>query len=136
MELRHINYPHEDLMPGIIRQRCFVEALGCKNTDHMTMIHLFLEILCKELNMVPMSTPMLQRVPILSQLGNNPDDYGVTASQTWMESGVMIHTWPTHGFVDINIETCKAFDPGKVGELVEEYFGTDQVQVTNFQVGI
>jgi len=134
MKVVNLHYPHKDLVPSIVRQRCIVEAAGCKqDIDDMNSIHHFLEHLCLVLNMVPMSAPMVLRVPILRQHGNNPDDYGVSAVQIWMESGVTMHTWPELGFIDINVETCKPFNPAKIGELVNAFFDATDVQITNIQ---
>jgi S-adenosylmethionine decarboxylase len=132
MKIVNLTYPHDNLAPHVTRQRCFIEASGCKaSMDDMNVLHYFMEHLCKKLDMTPMSAPIIQRVPVLQPLGNNSGDYGVSATQIWLESGVTVHTWPEYGFIDINIETCKPFDPGGAGELVALFFQTKDVQVTN-----
>jgi len=131
VELIEIEYPFPNLAPRVCRQRALVEASGCEGIDRFNFIHIFLELLCTTLEMKPMSAPMLMRVPVLHQMGSNPDDYGISACQIWLESGVTIHAWPDHGFLMCNVETCKPFDVHALSNLVEEYFNAECVQVTN-----
>lgn len=124
-------YPHQDLVPSVCRQRAIIEASGCLELDRFNFLHIFFELLCQELNMQPLTAPQFSRVPVLKPLGNNPDDYGISGFQMWLESGVMLHAWPLHGFMTLLVDTCKPFDFRKLGELVAEYFQATEVQVTN-----
>ena len=124
-------YPHQDLVPSVCRQRSIVEASGCLELDRFNFLHIFFELLCKELDMKPLTAPQLCRVPVLSSLGNNPDDYGISGFQMWLESGVMLHAWPLFGFMTLLVDTCKPFDCQRLGQLVMEYFSATEVQVTN-----
>lgn len=129
-----LTYPHQDLVPSVCRQRAIIEASGCLELDRFNFLHIFFELLCQELKMKPLTAPQFSRVPVFESLGGNPEDYGISGFQMWLESGVMMHAWPLHGFMTLLVDTCKSFDFNKLGELVAEYFGAAEVQVTNIGI--
>ena len=48
---------------------------------------------------------------------------GVQVYQPLFESWLMISTWPAHGFVRINLSSCKPFDAHNVGEFLQAQIG-------------
>lgn len=110
-----------DLAPHIHRQRLVLEGL----TDApMTaeVIGDYLRNLAPELDMVPLTEPVLHRSAT----------YGWAGWIHWETSGCHVYAWDEAGFFSVDIYTCKAFDPQDAARFTAETFGSHTLEMKSF----
>ena len=70
-----------------------------------------------EIRMTKISEPF-----VLRYTGEKPEDWGVTGFVIIAESHISVHTFPDHGYVWVDIFSCKAFEAdGAVDRIVETF---------------
>lgn len=97
------------------------------NADSLTdldKVFDFLNNLPERIGMTKISQPH-----VFKYSGLKPGDWGVTGVVILAESHCSVHTFPDrHGFVTIDIYSCKDFDAAAVITIIEEYFGPQQYE--------
>ena len=59
--------------------------------------------------------------------GVKPEDWGISGVVLIAESHISIHTFPNKGYINIDVFSCKAFDPDLAVEYMKEQFGISLV---------
>ncbi len=59
--------------------------------------------------------------------GVNPEDWGISGVVLIAESHISIHTFPNKGYINIDVFSCKAFDPDLAVDYMKEQFGISLV---------
>jgi S-adenosylmethionine decarboxylase len=71
-----------------------------------------------EIGMTKISEPF-----VFQYSGVKPEDWGVTGFVIIAESHISVHTFPDHGYVWVDIFSCKEFEAPTALEKVVEAFG-------------
>lgn len=112
--------------------KVFVKASGCERwtLESAEVVRGFMRDVTELCEMRPLGDPVVYQVgpqgPITSKV-----DVGVTALQGWMESACVAHTYPEHGLLHLDADSCKAFRIGQVVEFTKAVFGAKTVRVTD-----
>lgn len=61
---------------------------------------------------------------------------GATGFILLEESHISIHTWPEKNYVAIDVFSCKAFDIGKINNLIKDFFETETIETKVINRGI
>jgi hypothetical protein len=93
---------------------------GWRVKGHLGMEALlyFSTALINLVGMVPDGAPDIRVYPNNGRGGN-----GIQIYQPLFESWLIISTWPDHGFVRVNLSSCKPFDFVEVGKYLVEKVG-------------
>ena len=65
-----------------------------------------------------------------------PEDWGISGFVIIAESHISVHTFPTRGYINIDIFSCKEFDPAPSLEEVKATFSLPQVKVWTLERGL
>ena len=68
--------------------------------------------------------------------GPVPEDWGVSGFVLIAESHISVHTFPDRRYINVDIFSCKEFDPTASLSDVEETFGLPRVRVWTMERGI
>ena len=68
--------------------------------------------------------------------GSVPEDWGVSGFVLIAESHISVHTFPARRYINIDIFSCKEFDPTSSLRDVEETFSLPQVRVWTLERGV
>ena len=68
--------------------------------------------------------------------GKVPEDWGVSGFVLIAESHISVHTFPDRGYINIDIFSCKEFDPAASLEDVKATFSLPEVRVWTLERGI
>ena len=68
--------------------------------------------------------------------GKHPQDWGVSGFVLIAESHISIHTFPDRGYVNIDIFSCRDFDPKASLRDVELAFSLPEVRVWTLERGV
>ena len=70
-----------------------------------------------EINMTKISEPF-----VLNYSGEKPEDWGITGFVIIAESHISVHTFPEHGYVWVDIFSCKEFEAdGATGRIIKDF---------------
>ena len=96
-----------------------------------TLVRKLLNTYPGEINMTKISEPF-----VFEYSGVKPEDWGVTGFVIIAESHISVHTFPEHGYVWVDIFSCKEFEaPGAVDKIVET-FGLSHVTENILERGL
>ncbi len=87
-----------------------------KLQDEKFILHI-LETYPEKIGMVKISSPY-----VLRYMGKNPKEWGLSGFVLIAESHISIHTFPEYSFVNIDVFSCKDFEPERVVEDIKNYF--------------
>lgn len=112
------------------RQRTIIEAISPKvKTASVDVFYEFCEQMTKALKMSLVVPPIIVKFPIeLKDTATNTirqstsQDFGISATLIWAESGMQIHTWAEHNLITVDIFSCKAYDSSSAIEVFERFF--------------
>ena len=90
-----------------------------------------LDRLPDDIGMTKISTPHVQRY-----VGDKPQDWGVSGFVLIAESHIAVHTFPDHGYVWIDVFSCKGFDAAPAIEFAREAFELGDVQTRVVERGL
>ena len=68
--------------------------------------------------------------------GQTPEDWGVSGFVLIAESHISVHTFPERGYINIDIFSCKEFDPTASLRDVKEVFSLPEVRVWTMERGL
>ncbi len=96
------------------------------------------DLIYKFLDDYPSSIGMTKIVPpqVYTYHGQKPEDWGVSGFVIIAESHISIHTFPDRGYVNIDIFSCKEFDPSLSIEDVKAVFSLPDVNVWTLERGL
>lgn len=82
-----------------------------------TLVRELLDTFPGEINMTKISEPF-----VFEYSGIKPEDWGVTGFVIIAESHISVHTFPDHGYVWVDIFSCKEFEaPGALDKIVSTF---------------
>ncbi len=86
----------------------------------------------------PATLGMTKMIPpqVYTYRGRVPEDWGVSGFVLIAESHISVHTFPDRGYVNIDIFSCKEFDPSSSLRDVERTFDLPQVKVWTMERGV
>ena len=87
-----------------------------------SLVRSLLDTYPAEINMTKISEPF-----VLEYTGEKPEDWGVTGFVIIAESHISVHTFPDHGYVWVDIFSCKAFEADGAVDRIVETFGLTHV---------
>lgn len=96
------------------------------------------DLIYRFLDEYPSSIGMTKIVPpqVYTYHGQKPEDWGVSGFVIIAESHISIHTFPDRGYVNIDIFSCKEFDPSSSIEDVKAVFSLPDVNVWTLERGL
>jgi S-adenosylmethionine decarboxylase len=86
------------------------------------LVRSLLDVYPGEINMTKISEPL-----VLRYTGEKPEDWGVTGFVIIAESHISVHTFPDHGYVWVDIFSCKEFEADGAVDRIVETFGLTHV---------
>ena len=86
------------------------------------LVHSLLDSFPGEIGMTKISEPH-----VIRYVGQKPEDWGVTGFVIIAESHISVHTFPDHGYVWVDVFSCKEFEAPEALEIVTEAFGLTHV---------
>jgi S-adenosylmethionine decarboxylase len=95
------------------------------------LIYNFLDVYPAEIGMTKIVPPQ-----VYTYHGQTPEDWGVSGFVIIAESHISIHTFPDRGYVNIDIFSCKDFDPASSLDDVKATFSIPEVKVWNLERGL
>ncbi len=105
-----------DLAPSIHRQRLVVEGTVAEPIDAASICR-YLSALSEVTDMTVLNDPVTHQ----------SDRYGWAGWIHWETSGAHFYAWDDPLFFSVDLYTCKAFDPERVVEFTQEFFGSDKI---------
>ena len=57
-----------------------------------------------------------------------PDEFGLSGFVIIFESHIAFHTWPEHGYVSMDIYSCKEFDEHRAIQFLKEVWKTEEIK--------
>jgi S-adenosylmethionine decarboxylase len=87
-----------------------------------SLVHSLLDTLPGEINMTKISEPFT-----MCYTGVKPEDWGVTGFVIIAESHISVHTFPEHGYVWVDIFSCKEFEAPEAMDRIVDAFGLTHV---------
>ena len=83
------------------------------------------------IGMVKISPPYVSKY-----VGSKPEDWGVSGFVLIAESHISIHTFPERSYINIDVFSCKDFDPEQAIRDFTEYFGLKEARSYILQRGL
>ena len=74
------------------------------------------------INMTKISEPF-----VLRYVGEKPEDWGVTGFVIIAESHIAVHTFPDHGYVWVDVFSCKEFEAADAADRIIKAFELSHV---------
>ena len=96
------------------------------------------DLLQRFLDEYPDSLGMTKIVPpqVYTYHGQTPEDWGLSGFVLIAESHISVHTFPDRGYINIDIFSCREFDPDASLRDVEETFALPHVRVWTLERGL
>jgi S-adenosylmethionine decarboxylase len=88
------------------------------------LVRAFLDTCPTEIGMTKIAPPHVCRY-----VGSKPRDWGISGFVLIAESHISVHTFPEHGYLWVDIFSCKSFDAAQAIEDVRERFLLSEWQV-------
>jgi len=102
-----------------------VEAIGYKNEASLSECSRFISRLIHTLGVREI---MRQQVEVTNQILDAKP--GVTISVIFLESNLVLHTWPEEKFAELQVSSCKTFHSSMVRRAFEEFFNPIEIYET------
>lgn len=112
--------------PEIYRQRLVIEGYFSVPTLDESMVERWLTQLTKQLEMQPLSAPVIFSPNQVSEL-----HHGIGGFQPWAESGCSLYTWSEKNLFTLDIYSCKPFRNSTVIDFVRDTLNTHQLHWRN-----
>lgn len=96
------------------------------------------ELVYGVLDEYPASIQMTKIMPpyVFRYVGVKPEDWGISGFVLIAESHISIHTFPEKGYVNVDIFSCKTFDPDQAKQYIQEKLGLEVVEVRVIERGL
>jgi S-adenosylmethionine decarboxylase len=96
-----------------------------------SLVRSLLDIYPAAINMTKISEPF-----VLRYVGDKPEDWGVTGFVIIAESHISVHTFPEHGYVWVDVFSCKDFETDGATDKIIHAFGLTHVKVNKLPRGL
>ena len=96
------------------------------------------DLVYRFLDEYPDAIGMTKMIPpqVYTYRGRTPEDWGLSGFVLIAESHISVHTFPDRRYVNIDVFSCKEFDPTSSLRDVEETFSLPQVRVWTLERGV
>jgi S-adenosylmethionine decarboxylase len=90
------------------------------------------------LDQCPSAIGMTKIAPpyVCRYVGEKPEDWGVSGFVLIAESHIAVHTFPNHGYVWVDVFSCKSFDATVAIDDIKERFQLQDSQVRTLPRGL
>lgn len=105
----------------ITLQRLILEGKGCRYKSLSTCDE-FLRVM---INTLAVTEVMRQQIEVKSPIAGKP---GITISIVFLESHLVMHTFPEESLVELNLSSCKSFDRTKLVKVFKYFFEPQSVE--------
>src|SRR3990172_5324831 len=97
-----------------------------------------LELIFGFLDSYPAEIGMTKIMPpyVFRYVGIKHEDWGISGFVLIAESHISIHTFPERAYVNVDIFSCKAFDPDLAVEEIKSKLGLDKVKAHVLERGL
>ena len=99
--------------------------------SHESLVRALLDRYPEEIGMTRIAPPHVCRY-----VGRKPKDWGLSGFVLIAESHISIHTFPEHGYVWVDIFSCKGFDARRLVDDVQEQFQLEEVRTQVLSRGL
>ena len=99
--------------------------------NDVDLVRRFLDEYPDNLGMTKMIPPQ-----VYTYRGQKPEDWGLSGFVLIAESHISVHTFPERGYINIDVFSCREFDPAASRRDVEETFALRQVRVWIMERGL
>jgi S-adenosylmethionine decarboxylase len=96
-----------------------------------SLVRSLLDIYPAAINMTKISEPL-----VLRYVGEKAQDWGVTGFVIIAESHISVHTFPEHGYVWVDVFSCKDFETDGATDKIIEAFDLTHVTVNKLPRGL
>lgn len=113
------------LRKGVGPMHLIIDGYGGSAQKMQDVQHIYqlLDRYPSQIGMVKLSPPQVARY-----MGSKPEDWGVSGFVLIAESHISIHTFPERCYINIDIFSCKEFDPEQAIKEFQQQFGLDEVR--------
>ena len=96
------------------------------------------DLIFRFLDEYPASIGMTKIIPpqVYTYRGQTPEDWGVSGFVLIAESHISVHTFPDRRYINIDIFSCREFDPTASLEQVKSTFSLPDVKVWTLERGL
>ena len=96
------------------------------------------DLIYRFLDEYPSAIGMTKMIPpqVYTYHGQKAEDWGVSGFVLIAESHISMHTFPDRGYVNIDIFSCKEFDPESSLGVVRSTFSLPEVKVWTLERGL
>jgi S-adenosylmethionine decarboxylase len=96
------------------------------------------EVVLRFLDRFPDDIGVTKIVPptVVTYRGPTPEDWGVSGFVIIAESHISVHTFPARRFINVDIFSCKEFEPGQALQRVQDTFGLLEVNTWTLERGL
>ena len=96
------------------------------------------DLICRFLDEYPSRIGMSKMIPpqVYTYRGQTPEDWGLSGFVLIAESHISVHTFPDRRYVNIDVFSCKEFDPESALGDVKETFSLPEVRVWTLERGV
>lgn len=84
-----------------------------------------------DIGMTPIAPPYVTRY-----VGSKPEDWGISGFVLIAESHIALHTFPDHGYVWLDIFSCKAFEADPAIDVIRRQFELQDLRVSVLERGL
>jgi S-adenosylmethionine decarboxylase len=97
-----------------------------------------MDLISRFLDEHPAAIGMTKMIPpqVYIYHGKTPEDWGISGFVLIAESHISIHTFPDRGYINVDIFSCKEFDPAPSVEEVKAAFSLPEVKVWTLERGV
>ena len=96
---------------------------NAQKMQDVDLIYKLLDRYPAQIGMVKLSPPHVAKY-----IGSKPEDWGISGFILIAESHISIHTFPERCYMNIDIFSCKEFDPEEAIREFQQQFGLDEVR--------
>ncbi len=96
-----------------------------------TMVRSLLDRFPGEISMTKIAAPFVYRY-----VGAKPEDWGISGFVLIAESHIALHTFPDHGYLWLDIFSCKAFEADPAIDIIRRQFDLRDLRVHVLERGL
>ena len=96
---------------------------NAQKMQDVQFIYQLLDRYPSQIGMVKLSPPQVAKY-----LGSKREDWGISGFVLIAESHISIHTFPERCYINIDIFSCKGFDPEQAIKEFKQQFGLEEVR--------
>ena len=95
------------------------------------LVHDFLDWFPDHIGMTRIAPPQ-----VYTYRSRKTKDWGVSGFVLIAESHITVHTFPERSYLNVDIFSCREFDPGESLDIVKKWFGLDRTESRVLERGL